>query len=607
MIPPPQNSHPDMTTSQKIEEHKAHIRSILQKHKYVSADRTWIKRYHGWAGHISRLPPERWARQMLEFKNVAWWRKQQQTETGHRHTKTRGSISRWENALVRYHQNHSEWGKTARDRFDWPCSFAPFEKAVFGPNSPHVFPDDPKSPKQDTNTQMKQGGARQKRRREGDTQQLGEKHQKTTTRGNQGEENRRGSRRGYHPHPTTLEESMNLPLASLLIPQDVRTLTKPQFVAVSGESKATASRENGEKQEPGKGDGKGDGKGGGATLSRKLSRGVDTEEEDKKNCFEAIDDEEGKDTTASRRQIFRAEAHRRRGEATQARRQATGRRGETRPRPSRSRFARRKSTSTSTTSTSSSSTSTSTSTSSRPRSFPTSRTRPTTTTTTTTTTTGGRSKGEGGEQQRGHQQQEGAKAEAGTQHLPHPSRSAQAGAAEAAGAAAAQLIPSAASSAASAALSDPSSAAASEQQRHPKLVPGAAAAAPAQSPPNLPRLDEGRSSHDERNGRDERTNEGQSDGAACQTHRQPADGVRHDARKRRHDEGQRHSDAHAAMEPSLSSSSAAAPPPAHHHSDRHSTARNEPNDEGAADAPRELRRRAALASRPLLRQASLPH
>ena len=583
MIPPPQNSHPDMTTSQKIEEHKAHIRSILQKHKYISADRTWVKRYHGWAGHISRLPPQRWARQMLEFKNVAWWRQQQQTDTGHRHTKTRGNISRWENALVRYHQDHSDWGKKARDRFDWPRSFAAFEKATFGPNSPHIFPDSLQHPEQDSKTLPTQSGESRKRLREGDAQQRAGKRHQIGARGNHGEETGRGPRKGNHHHQNTLEESTNLPLASLLNPQDVRSLRKPKFFAVSSARKASASRESEEKQEPGKGDGKGDG----ATLSGTLAGGHEDAEEAKKNCFEAIDDEEGKATSTSSRPNFRAKAGEGQGGPARAPRQPAGRRVARRTRPSSSRIARHNSPSTSTTS-SSSSTSTSTSTSSRPSSLTTSRTRPATTTTTTTTTGGSREREAGAHPQRWRQQQTGAAAEASKKRLPGPSRSAQAGATAAAAtrADAAQHIP------------DSDSAAAPEQQQQSHLAPGAAAtaeAAPAESPPVLPRLDEGGSCHDERNGRDERADEGTHVGTAIQTHRQPADGVRHDARKRRHDDGR--SQGYTSMALPSSSSSAAAPPPAQPLSKRHPAAGHAPHDAGATATARQLRRVHAMAPR----------
>ena len=105
MIPPPpgadRQKDPDFH-----EKHKHHIREILRQNQYIGFDRQWLKRYHGWAGHVARLGGERWARKLLDFKNIKWWRAQQQLKTGHRHSKRRGNISKWEASLVRHHPWH---------------------------------------------------------------------------------------------------------------------------------------------------------------------------------------------------------------------------------------------------------------------------------------------------------------------------------------------------------------------------------------------------------------------------------------------------------------------------------------------------------------------
>ena len=137
MIPPPPE-HRAQTTTEKIEAHQAHIRKILREKKHLTLDRTWLKRFYGWAGHVSRLPEERWAKKLLKFKSVSWWRHQQGLERGHRHTKRRGNVSRWENAIVRYHPRHENWQPTAADRIEWPKYFERFEKAIFGKNCPTI-------------------------------------------------------------------------------------------------------------------------------------------------------------------------------------------------------------------------------------------------------------------------------------------------------------------------------------------------------------------------------------------------------------------------------------------------------------------------------------
>ena len=100
---------PDTEPAVRHAAHKAHIRRILKIHKYEGLDRAWVRRYHSWAGHLSRLPPERWAKQAMLERNISWWREQQKLDTGYRHEKRRGNISRWENALSRHHPAHAEW------------------------------------------------------------------------------------------------------------------------------------------------------------------------------------------------------------------------------------------------------------------------------------------------------------------------------------------------------------------------------------------------------------------------------------------------------------------------------------------------------------------
>ena len=64
MIPPPPEND-QQTVSQKIEAHKAHIRTILEQKQYLPLDRVWLKRFYVWAGHTARLPEQRWAKRAL--------------------------------------------------------------------------------------------------------------------------------------------------------------------------------------------------------------------------------------------------------------------------------------------------------------------------------------------------------------------------------------------------------------------------------------------------------------------------------------------------------------------------------------------------------------
>ena len=149
MIPPKQghdpNNDPDFHTN-----YKKHIRKTLHEHNYISMDRQWIKRYHSWAGHVARLEGKRWAKKALMFKNTKWWRAQQQMETGHRHTKTRGNISKWEGSLVRYHTDHDRWYEAAQNRERWQKTFPDFERAVLGKNHPHNLDKTPSKSQETT-------------------------------------------------------------------------------------------------------------------------------------------------------------------------------------------------------------------------------------------------------------------------------------------------------------------------------------------------------------------------------------------------------------------------------------------------------------------------
>ena len=94
MIPPPYYP-PDTPEDTLHDLHKQHIRETVTKHNYIGMDRMWVKKCYMWAGHVARLPGNRWASKALREKNVGWWRSQQQLPEGHRHTKRRGNLSRW--------------------------------------------------------------------------------------------------------------------------------------------------------------------------------------------------------------------------------------------------------------------------------------------------------------------------------------------------------------------------------------------------------------------------------------------------------------------------------------------------------------------------------
>ena len=148
---------PEATSQERYAAHKAHIRYTLKTQKYEHLDRVWARRYYSWAGHLARLPPNRLAKQALLTQNLAWWRQQQRNPEGHRHTRRRGNISRWENALGRHHPKHELWQDTAQFRDRWNLYYPTFEKRLFGTHCPHDFsnvtehnPDGPSPERQAT-------------------------------------------------------------------------------------------------------------------------------------------------------------------------------------------------------------------------------------------------------------------------------------------------------------------------------------------------------------------------------------------------------------------------------------------------------------------------
>ena len=90
MIPPVPGSD-SQSDPNFHENHKSHVREVLRKEGYIGFDRTWVRRFHGWAGHVARLDDNRWAKRALLYKNILWWRSQQSNPEGHRHSKRRGN------------------------------------------------------------------------------------------------------------------------------------------------------------------------------------------------------------------------------------------------------------------------------------------------------------------------------------------------------------------------------------------------------------------------------------------------------------------------------------------------------------------------------------
>ena len=202
--------------------HKDHIRATLRDQKYFGLDRTWVRKYHSWAGHLGRLGEDRIAKKALKTRSVFWWRREQGKAEGFRHHKTRGNLSRWEATMCRHHPSRECWWQETRDRDKWKKSYPAFEQRVFGESSPHVFEFSENA--QDIARQDPQKSRTRKRRAESPEAPVKNKHLKTQNGADKCKGSPGGRQATKDPsRDKTWEEQLLLPLTSLLSPsQDVR-------------------------------------------------------------------------------------------------------------------------------------------------------------------------------------------------------------------------------------------------------------------------------------------------------------------------------------------------------------------------------------------------
>ena len=98
-----------------------HDRFILEKMSALKRpllDSMYLTNYMTWAGHVARLPEDRPLKQVISFRDVAWFRTEQKNPwRTFIHTHKKGNLSRWENFLVRF--VGPDWKRKARDRIEW--------------------------------------------------------------------------------------------------------------------------------------------------------------------------------------------------------------------------------------------------------------------------------------------------------------------------------------------------------------------------------------------------------------------------------------------------------------------------------------------------------
>ena len=107
--PRPENCHPTVHQSRWI-------LSILQEEKRHLADVLFLQRFHRWAGHLARTQHSP-LRQLVEYRDGAWWHKQHLSPWGLRHEGDRGNFQRWDQSLTDL--RGVGWKELAADRKHW--------------------------------------------------------------------------------------------------------------------------------------------------------------------------------------------------------------------------------------------------------------------------------------------------------------------------------------------------------------------------------------------------------------------------------------------------------------------------------------------------------
>ena len=89
---------------------------VLAEEKRPLADVLFLQRFHRWAGHIARSPHEP-LRQLLNYRDGAWWHQQHLLPWGIRHDGDRGNLQRRDQCLIDLHG--PDWKGKAAHRPAW--------------------------------------------------------------------------------------------------------------------------------------------------------------------------------------------------------------------------------------------------------------------------------------------------------------------------------------------------------------------------------------------------------------------------------------------------------------------------------------------------------
>ena len=110
----------------RILEHTRHVRNLLKAHKFILLDELAGRRFWNWCGHVARLGEDHIVHEWIRFRDMVWWRKQQENPQGWRHIHSDAAIARWEGPLIRYSVWKENWKPPAKDRERWKKAFDEF-------------------------------------------------------------------------------------------------------------------------------------------------------------------------------------------------------------------------------------------------------------------------------------------------------------------------------------------------------------------------------------------------------------------------------------------------------------------------------------------------